>query len=44
VTKEGGPDFAPPAERVATFDNDGTLCCEQPLQTQFYFAFGRVKE
>jgi hypothetical protein len=44
VTKEGGPDFAVPAERVAAFDNDGTLCCEQPLQTQFYFAFGRVKE
>src|SRR5262249_4309155 len=44
VTQEGGPDFAPPAERVATFDNDGTLCCEQPLQIQFYFAFGRVKE
>jgi hypothetical protein len=44
VTKEGGPDFAPPAERVATFDNDGTLCCEQPLQIQFFFTFDRVKE
>jgi hypothetical protein len=44
LTKEGGPEFAPPAERVATFDNDGTLCCEQPLQTQFFFAFNRVKE
>src|SRR3984885_13436453 len=44
VTKQGGSEFAPPAERVATFDNDGTLCCEQPLQTQFFFAFGRVKE
>ena len=44
VTKSGGPEFVPPAERIATFDNDGTLCCEQPLQTQFYFAFGRVKE
>jgi hypothetical protein len=44
VTTEGGPEFAPPAERVATFDNDGTLCCEQPLQTQFFFAFDRVKE
>jgi phosphoserine phosphatase len=39
-----GPEFAPPAERIATFDNDGTLCCEQPLQTQFFFAFNRVKE
>jgi len=38
VTKSGGPEFVPPAERIATFDNDGTLCCEQPLQTQFYFA------
>jgi phosphoglycolate phosphatase-like HAD superfamily hydrolase len=44
VTKQGGSEFMAPAERVATFDNDGTLCCEQPLQTQFFFAFGRVKE
>jgi hypothetical protein len=44
VTKEGGPEFVPHAERFATFDNDGTLCCEQPLQTQFHFAFDRVKE
>jgi haloacid dehalogenase-like hydrolase len=44
VTEQGGSEFAPPGERVATFDNDGTLCCEQPLQTQFFFAFGRVKE
>jgi hypothetical protein len=39
VTKPGGAEFAPPAERIAVFDNDGTLCCEQPLQIQFYFAF-----
>src|SRR5262245_46139099 len=44
VTKEGGPEFVPSNERIATFDNDGTLCCEQPLQIQFYFAFGRVEE
>jgi phosphoglycolate phosphatase-like HAD superfamily hydrolase len=44
VTTQGGREFVPPGERVATFDNDGTLCCEQPLQTQFFFAFGRVKE
>jgi hypothetical protein len=31
VTTEGGPDFVPPAERIATFDNDGTLCCEKPM-------------
>ena len=29
VTKEGGPDFVPPAERIAVFDNDGTLWSEQ---------------
>ena len=44
VTKGGGPGFAPAAERIAVFDNDGTLCCEQPLQTQFFFAFNRVKD
>jgi hypothetical protein len=44
VTTPGGAEFAPPAERITVFDNDGTLCCEQPLQMQFYFAFGRVKE
>ena len=38
VTKEGGPDFVPPAERIATFDNDGTLWCEQPMQVQVFFA------
>lgn len=43
VTKEGGPDFVPPAERVATFDNDGTLWCEQPLQVQFFFGHDRLK-
>jgi hypothetical protein len=31
VTKEGAPDFVPPAERIATFDNDGTLWAEQPM-------------
>lgn len=38
ITHEGGGDFLPPAERIATFDNDGTLWCEQPLQVQFFFA------
>jgi len=36
VTKQGGTEFVPPAARIATFDNDGTLWCEQPLQTQFF--------
>jgi hypothetical protein len=44
VTTQGGAEFVPSAERIATFDNDGTLCCEQPLQTQFFFLFDRVKE
>src|SRR4051812_15798363 len=43
VTKEGGPDFVPAAERIATFDNDGTLWCEQPLYVQAVFAIDRVK-
>jgi phosphoserine phosphatase len=34
VTAEGGPDFVPPSERIATFDNDGTLWCEKPLYAQ----------
>jgi hypothetical protein len=42
VTKEGSPAFVPPAERIATFDNDGTLWCEQPLPVQLYFALDRV--
>ena len=44
VTKQGGADFVPPAERIATFDNDGTLWCEQPLQVQVFFLIDRVKE
>ena len=43
VTTPGSPDFVPVAERVATFDNDGTLWCEQPLPVQLYFALDRVK-
>jgi phosphoglycolate phosphatase-like HAD superfamily hydrolase len=43
VTKEGSPDFVPPPERIATFDNDGTLWCEQPLYFQLLFALDRVK-
>jgi phosphoserine phosphatase len=43
VTTEGSPAFVPPAERIATFDNDGTLWCEQPAPVQLYFALDRVK-
>ncbi|MEX2298378.1 MAG: HAD family hydrolase [Dongiaceae bacterium] len=43
VTPEDSPDFVPPAERIAVFDNDGTLWAEQPLYFQFAFAIDRVK-
>jgi phosphoserine phosphatase len=44
ITRRGGPGFVPQAERVATFDNDGTLWVEQPIYTQFVFAIDRLKE
>ena len=43
TTKEGSPDFVPAAERIATFDNDGTLWAEQPMYFQLFFALDRVK-
>jgi phosphoserine phosphatase len=43
VTKEGSPDFVPVPERIATFDNDGTLWCEKPLPVQLFFVLDRVK-
>jgi len=43
VTREGSPCFVPVPERIATFDNDGTLWCEQPAPAQAYFALDRVK-
>lgn len=43
VTQQGSPDFVPPADRIATFDNDGTLWVEQPMYTQLSFALDRVK-
>lgn len=43
VTKDGSPAYVPPAERIAAFDNDGTLWCEQPLPVQLYFALDRVR-
>ena len=43
VTKKGSPDFVPVPERIATFDNDGTLWCEKPLPVQVFFALDRVK-
>ena len=43
VTKEGGAYYVPPAERIAVFDNDGTLWSEQPMYFQLAFAIDRVK-
>src|SRR6185295_2839983 len=43
VTKEGSLDFVPAAERIAVFDNDGTLWCEQPMYVQLRFTLDRVK-
>jgi hypothetical protein len=44
VTKEGGHDYVAPADRVAVFDNDGTLWGEQPMYVQLAFALDRVRE
>ena len=43
VTKEGSADFVPELERIAVFDNDGTLWVEHPMYTQLVFALDRVK-
>jgi phosphoserine phosphatase len=42
VTRDGSPNFVPASERIATFDNDGTLWVEQPMYTQLAFAIDRV--
>ena len=44
VTDENNPNFVPPAERIATFDNDGTLWSERPVYFQLLFAIDRVRE
>jgi len=43
VTRPGSPAFVPPEERVAVFDNDGTLWSEQPLYFQFFFLLDQVR-
>ena len=43
VTREGSSGFVPVAERIAVFDNDGTLWSEQPMYFQLFFAIDRVK-
>lgn len=44
VSDKSNPDYVPPADRIATIDNDGTLWVEQPLYTQFIFSITRFKE
>ena len=43
TTRQGTPDFVPPAERIAVFDNDGTLWAEQPMYFQLAFALDRIR-
>jgi len=42
VTDEGNADFVPPAERIAVFDNDGTLWCEKPMPIELGFILQRL--
>jgi len=44
VTREGGPDHVPVEARIAVFDNDGCLWCEQPFPIQTGFLFGKLAE
>lgn len=44
VTKPASPEFVPVTERIATFDNDGTLWAEQPMYFQAFFIFDRIKQ
>jgi phosphoserine phosphatase len=43
VTHEGSPNYVPAPERIATFDNDGTLWAEQPMYFQAFFIVDRIK-
>jgi FMN phosphatase YigB (HAD superfamily) len=42
VTRESSPDFVPPEDRVAVFDNDGTLWCEKPMPIELVFILQRL--
>lgn len=44
VTKEGGPNYVPPEDRIATFDQDGTTWVSHPIYTQAVFALDRIRE
>ena len=44
ITKEGSADFIPEEDRIAVFDNDGTLWTEQPFQIQIIYCLYRIKD
>ena len=44
VTTEGGADYVPPSDRIAVYDNDGTLWCEKPMPIELGFVLGRLAE
>ncbi len=44
VTTEGGADYVPPSERIAVYDNDGTLWCEKPMPIELGFVLARLAE
>jgi phosphoserine phosphatase len=44
VTRQGSPDFVPVDQRIATFDNDGTLWVEKPVPVQLFFVIDRVHQ
>src|SRR5262245_4469767 len=44
ATREGDPGYLPPEQRIATFDNDGTLWCEQPMPIEVGFLLRRLAE
>ncbi|HEX5113238.1 MAG TPA: hypothetical protein VFV79_10340, partial [Saprospiraceae bacterium] len=44
ATKEGSSGFIPPADRIAVFDNDGTLWSEQPFYFQFFYSVDKIKQ
>jgi hypothetical protein len=44
VTEDGGPDYVEPADRIAVFDNDGTLWCEKPMPVELGFILKRLAE
>ena len=44
VTQKGGPGYVPPSDRIAVFDNDGTLWCEKPMPIELGFILARLAE